>query len=120
MRASALIVGMENHALKTGDADLAFDIANSELVSETSIHAQEMRILAERSPDSFTVRLRELKNARQTLAEKKFATGRLKKSEKGKIFNKELKKVRDELKAEVKKTRPKKEDWTSFIDSIKC
>lgn len=112
MRASAFIIGMEEYALKTGNADLAFELANSPLVSETSIHAQEMRLLAERSPDSAVARLREVKRAREKAAEKAL--------QQGETLNSAIKKTRNELNEAIKKTRPKKEDWNSFIESIKC
>lgn len=112
LRAGSLIKGMEEYALRTGDVELAFELANSKLISETSIHAQEMRLLAERSPDSATARLQEVKKARLAEAQKALRQGE--------TVEGNTKKALNELQNEIKKTRPKKEDWSSFIESIKC
>lgn len=112
MRGSALIKGMEEYALKTGDAELAFELANSPLVAETSIFAQEMRILAERTPDSATAQLRSVKKAREEAAKEALRRGQT-------LFE-VTKNAKRELKEAVEKSRPTKETWSSFIDSIKC
>lgn len=112
MRGSALIKGMEEYALKTGDAELAFELANSPLVAETSIFAQEMRILAERTPDSATAQLRSIKKAREEAAQEALQRGQT-------LFD-VTKKAKNELREAVEKSRPTKETWSSFIDSIKC
>jgi hypothetical protein len=112
LRAGAVIKAMEEYALRTGDADLAFELANSPLVSETSVHAQEMRLLAERSPDSATAQLQAIKKARTEAAEKRLQAGE--------TLNGKLKKAKSELNEAVKKSRPTKENWSSFIESIKC
>lgn len=112
MRAGALIKGLEDFALQTGDADLAFDLANSPLVAETSLYAQEMRLMAERTPDSATTRIRELKKIREEAAKQALASNQ-------NLFD-AVKSAKNELREAVKKSRPKKEDWNAFIDSIKC
>lgn len=68
LRGEMLIKAMEDHAMAKGDAKLAMDIANSPLVSETSAHAQALRILAERNPDSAVIKMREVRQARQEAA----------------------------------------------------
>ncbi|MDD5726296.1 MAG: DnaJ domain-containing protein [Patescibacteria group bacterium] len=105
--AGTLIKAMEDYAMETRDAALALEIANSPLTAETSIHAQEMRMLAERSPDSAVVNIKILKKIKETAAKKS---------------NKTKKSVIDEMEKEVKKTRTKatQETWSSFIDSITC
>jgi HAMP domain-containing protein len=50
LRAASVIAAVENYARDTGDADLLRDLAKSKLVSETSLHAQELRMLRERDP----------------------------------------------------------------------
>lgn len=108
LRPEALIKAMEDHAEKTGDVNLLRDIAQSPLVSETSVHAQAMRLLAERNPDSVVTKLREIKQARETQFEKK--TGK-----------KVAKAVKDEVK-EIKNSIPKikKQTWSEFVDTVKC
>lgn len=112
LRAGMLIKTLEEYAMKTGDPELAFELANSQLVSETSIHAQELRLLAERSPDSATARLNQIKKIRREEANKNVKLGQ--------TIDDAIRESLKELKGEVKKSRPKKEDWTSFVDSIKC
>ena len=112
MRVLAFIKGMEEYALKSGDPEIAFELANSPLISETSLFAQEMRLARERSPDSATARLQEVKKARLAEAQKLLR--------RGETVEGNTKKALGELRDEVKKSRPKKEDWSSFIESIKC
>ena len=107
LKGEMLIKAMEDHAEKTGNVELLRDIANSPLVSETSAHAQAMRILAERNPDSVVTKLGDIKKARETAFEKK--TG--KKADKA---------VKDTVKEIKSRVTIKKEDWSSFIESIKC
>lgn len=108
LRGTALITAAEEHIAKTGDAEMAHDLANSPLVSETSAAAQEMRLAAEREPDSLAARLQELKKTKLDAIEKR--TG------------KTVKKAVDNTVQKIKKTVPKakKEDWSSFIQSIQC
>ena len=108
MRAGTLIKAMEDYALIHNDTKLALEVANSTLTSETSVHAQEMRTLAERNPDSVVAKIQEIKKARTENVEK----------------NRSIKKVKketvNEIKKEIEKIKPKKETWASFVDSIKC
>lgn len=105
MRGGTLIKALEDYALMHGDTQLAMDIANSHLTSETSVHAQEMRTLAERNPDSAVAKIKEIKKARTENASKNAP-------EKTKIVS--------EIKKSMDKIKPTKETWSSFIDSIKC
>lgn len=108
LKGEMLIKAMEDHAQKTGDVNLLRDIANSPLVSETSAHAQAMRILAERNPDSVVAKLQEIKKTRESAVEKR--TGK-----------KATKAISDTVK-EIKKgiAKPTKQNWSEFVDSIKC
>jgi hypothetical protein len=112
LRAEMLIKAMEDFAQAKGDVKLSMDIAKSPLVSETSAHAQAMRILAERNPDSVVAKLREVKQAREASAVKK--AGKNKTIDK--VKNEEVKKIQ----AEIKKKAPTKQAWADFVESIKC
>lgn len=107
LKGTALITAMEEHIKKNPDADLAYELANSPLVSGTSQAAQELRLAAERQPDSATARLAEIKAARE--AKVKNIEG-IKKS------------TIDRLKTETKKINLKKDDlvWDKFLKEIQC
>lgn len=70
MRGASLITALEDYAVKNKDVQLLQDIAKSPLTSETSIHAQEMRILAERNPDSPVEAIRSVKQIREERAKR--------------------------------------------------
>ena len=103
-----MIMAMADHAMNTGDAQLALDISKSPLTSETSVHAQELRILAERNPDSAVANIQRL----QKMKEENAAVRGLKKERVVKEIREEIKKQR--AKAQTKQT------WHDFITSIEC
>lgn len=109
LKGTALITAAEEHIKKTGDANMAYELANSPLVSGTSQAAQELRLAAEREPDSAAAKILELKKAREAAAEKRF--GDLKGAKAT---------VKKQLKAQLRAAAPKVEDWASFVDSIRC
>lgn len=113
LRAEALIKALEDHAMETSDHVLAMDIAKSPLTSETSAHAQALRLLAERNPDSATARIKEVQKAREQAVREKLA-------KKGKSYEKAKKETVEQIKNEIAKKKPKFKDWSSFIDSIEC
>lgn len=106
--AGSIIKAMEDYALKEGDVQLALDIANSPLTAETSIHAQEMRMLAERDPDSAVAAIQKLKKIKEEAAKK--ADGAKQR------VAKEIKEVVEK----AKKSKATKQTWSEFIDSITC
>ncbi len=110
LKGEMLIKAMEDYAQKKGDVEMLRDIANSPLVSETSAHAQAMRILAERDPDSVVAKLQDIKKAKEAQVEKKT----------GKKVSQAKKDVVKEIKKSMEVTKPKKEDWASFIKEIQC
>ena len=61
LKGTSAIIAMEEYLKKNPNAEMAYELANSPLVSETSAAAQELRIAAEREPDSFTAKIQELK-----------------------------------------------------------
>ena len=89
---------------------MAYELANSPLVSRTSAAAQELRLAAERQPDSLALKLRELRQIREDAVKKRT----------GQDVDTAIKKEVGKIKEETKKTIPKREDWSSFIDSIQC
>jgi hypothetical protein len=109
LRGTALITAAEEYIKKTGDVKMAYELANSPLVSETSAAAQELRLAAEREPDSLVAKLQEVKKARETAAVKRY--GDVKKA---------TKQIKTAIKAEITKTTPKAKDWVSFLEELKC
>ncbi len=107
LKGTALITAMEEYIKTTKDADAAYELANSPLVSGTSLAAQEMRLAAERVPDNATAKLREVKKARESevknLPKKKQAS---------------IKKLKEEM---DKINLPKEElSWNRFLSKITC
>jgi len=110
LRGTSLITAAEEYIKETGDAKLAYELANSPLVSETSAAAQELRLAAERQPDSLTLKLQELRKLREQAVQSKT----------GKKVNRAIQLEVEKIKTETKSKAPKKEDWSSFIKSIEC
>jgi hypothetical protein len=104
-----VIKAMEDLAITTGDATLLRDIAMSPLTSETSVHAQEMRMLAERNPDSPVRAINEVMKDRQKRAKRKH-----------KNVNKAKQETIGNIKEEMYKSSPSLETWEHFINSIQC
>lgn len=110
LRGAALIKGLEDYATQKGDISLLQDLANSPLVSETSRHAQELRLLAERSPDSPIKMMQDVKSARESVIEKTS----------GKKVAKVKADVVTEIQTEMRKIVQTKQTWSDFIEQIKC
>lgn len=108
LKGTALIVAMEERIKKTGDAKLALELANSPLVAETSVAAQELRLAAEREPDSLTAKLIDLRETRKKAVEKK-----RKKTEKQAVKEETAK-----IDKQVKKVD--KSAWSKFLQEIEC
>lgn len=109
LRGTALIIAVEDYIERNGDGRLAFALANSPLVSETSAAAQELRLAAERKPDSVASKLREIKMARENAAAKRYGT-----------IKKAKKVITDDIKQSIRKAAPKAKDWNSFIADLVC
>lgn len=110
LRAEMLIKAMEDHAEKIGDVQLMKDIANSPLVSETSVHAQAMRLMAERNPDSVTMKIREVQKAREEAINKKVKGG----------VKEAKEKVVSDIKKEILGHASKRPSWEEFIKEVQC
>jgi hypothetical protein len=109
LREAAFIKAVEEQGIATADAPLLQELANSKLVADTSIHAQELRLLAERIPDSPLSVMKQISNAREASLTKKFGSPIKAKT-----------KVTAAIKKEIKALTPKITDWTDFVDSLKC
>lgn len=109
---SFFLNAMDEYNRHTNDVELAEKIANSPIGSAGSIHAQEMRFMRERNPDSSSYRISEVKETREKSVEKKLG--------KKTTVAKEKAKVVTEIKTEIDKNAVTKTEWSSFIDSIEC
>ncbi len=108
LKGTALIKGFEDYLKKNSDTELAYKLANSPLITGTSEAAQELRLAAERDPDSATSKIQEIKKTREE---------KLNKPKRDRI-KKDVQKIKEASK-EINLT---KEDlaWDSFLDSITC
>ncbi len=109
LRSSALFTALEKYAEKNNDINLSKELASSPLTAESSVHAQELRLMAENNPTSLVSNLKEVKKAREGVLEKK-----------GKKINQIKKGEVDKIKSEMKKAEPKIKDWKEFITSLTC
>lgn len=65
LRAGTFIKAVEDYATENKDLGLLRDLANSHLTSETSLHAQELRLLRERNPDSVVEKVKDIETGRK-------------------------------------------------------
>lgn len=108
LRAGTLIKAMEDIATKNADGDLLQRVAKSPLTGETSVHAQELRMLAERNPDSPVAVIKDVNAARREAGAKRY-----------KNVGEEQARIAKEIKGEITKTITPK-TWDEFVDSITC
>ena len=108
LRATALVNAFESYIKLHPNPEMAAELANSPHASVASYGGQEVRLAAERTPDSATAKLIEIRKAREAKIgdKKKVATSK--------------KKIVDELKAEQNKNNLSKDElnWDKFVDSI--
>lgn len=106
LRGISLITAMEEHLKNNPDGDIAEELANSPLVSGTTRAAQELRLAAEREPDSFTQKMKEINQAKID------AAGGQEKA------NKEIQKRVKIYKTEISKLNLSKDElnWEKFLD----
>lgn len=102
---------VERAAIKNGDAKTLLDLANSKLSTEATAMGQRIRALGERDQDSPVKAMQDVIKSREEIGKKKYGEKDLKKVKT---------KVVDDIKKEIKKAAPKKQDWNDFINSIKC
>lgn len=106
----AVFTAVEQHALKTGDIQLLNRLAKSKLVTEATGMGQRIRLLAERNPDSPVASIRKVIENRAKYFESKT----------GKTVNEARRQEVKKLKESIKKVLPKRDEWTEFVESIKC
>lgn len=111
LKGTSLVTAMEEQLRIKPDTDLAYELANSPLLIEVSKAAQELRLAAERLPDSATAKLAEIRKAREAKAQKTV---------------KDLGKTRIAVKKSAKEATQKvnltKEElsWDKFLADIQC
>ena len=110
LRGSSLIVAMEEHLKNNPNPQVAYELANSPLVSAVSRAGSELGLMQNRVQDSFTAKIQEIRKAREATVKKK--TGRTPERAK--------KDVVEGIKREIKKSVPTKQSWSDFIESVKC
>ena len=110
LRGSSLIVGLEEHALKIKDVALLKDLAKSPLTAKTSRSAQELRVLAERSPDSPVRIIQDVTKVRESKLESRA---------KKKASHIKAQSATD-LRTELRKSVSKRPTWEEFIREVQC
>lgn len=105
MRGSALVVAMEEYLKIHPSADMAYELANSPLVSKASQAGSEIAMLQNREQDSATAKLQELRKAKEDAVDQK-----------------SVKEARRSAKTETEKVNLPKEElkWDNFLEKIKC
>jgi len=110
LKGTALITAMEEHIKKTADGELASELASSPLVSGTSAAAQELRLAAERDPESPVKAIADVNKLLEERAKKRYPK---------QILAKAKENVTSSIKNEIKKANTS-QSWQQFILSIKC
>ncbi len=106
----AIFTAVEEYAIKTKDVTLLQDLAQSKLTTEATGMGQRIRLLAERVDNSPVGKMKEVVENRRKYIEEK--TGK-KESE---LTREELKKIKEEM----RKSKPTKDAWIEFVNSIVC
>lgn len=102
-----LFNAVKNSATKNGDYQTLIDLANHPIATERSQAAQTLGSSGFNNGGEDPVKtIQDIQKSRQNNFEKK--------------TKKTVKEVSNSLDEEIKKSKPKKEDWKSFIQSIKC
>ena len=102
----SLFVAIENRAIKTGDITTLRDLATqSGLVGEATAMGQRIRTLAERDVESPVTAMADVKRARMERVKEPIEAQR---------------RIKDNIREEIKKIKPTKEAWATFIDSLVC
>ena len=110
LKGTALITAMEEHIKKTADGEMASELASSPLVSGTSAAAQELRLAAERDPESPVKAIQDINKLLEESAKKRQA---------GQNINKAKNNIFSNIKNEIKKANSS-QSWEQFILSIRC
>lgn len=106
-----IFTAVEDRALKAGDTETLLKLGTeSSLSTEATAMGQRIRALGERSQDSPVRMIQEVQKARETAVEKSL----------GKKVKEAKQATVDEIKTQIKKNLPKKQNWSDFIESIQC
>jgi len=107
----SVFTAVEQHAIDNKNIDVLRRLATeSGLTGEATQMGQRLRMLAERNPESAVSNMQDVVKARAKAVEKKT----------GKTTAKAKEETAKEIKSKIKQSIPTKQDWSSFIDSIKC
>jgi len=105
LRGTSLITAMEEHLLKKPDPQIAYELANSHLTTATSVAAQEMRLMAERVPDSLSAKFAEIQEARRAGS---------------KLRGETPERVYQDIRTEITRQAAKRPTWEAFVREITC
>jgi hypothetical protein len=104
----SVFVALENYATARKDVNLLRDLATKSTASlEATAMGQRIRMLGERNPNSAVAAIQKVVDTRKAAATKRH----------GKNAEK---KVKAEIKAEIKKVNKNPKTWVDFLESIKC
>ena len=108
----AFEIALEHMARESGDVSTIRELGSSETVSGMATTAGQMvRMYGERDPESPVSAIREITKVREESATKRSKTGNLAKEKSDTV---------KQIKNEIKKVRPPKESWESFVRSLQC
>lgn len=107
LRATSVITAVEKDPILSKDSELILKLSQSNLASESSYSAQELRLAAERNPDSPIAKIQEVSKARADAVKRKGQT---------------TASVASDIQKEVKARTPKvsRQDWHSFVQELRC
>lgn len=109
LRAQSVHQALEKVAIDEGNVELLSKLAKSRVNTELSTSAQNLRIAAERTPNSPVELIRQVRDARI-----KSAVRRARAKSEAELINKTKAQVRAAVKT------PTKQDWATFINSLEC
>lgn len=108
LKAQSVHQALEDIAVREADGELLTKLAKSNVNTELSESAQNLRIAAERDPHSAVEQIRQVRDARIKAAVKRAKTS--------------VAKEKQAIQAKVKASTPpvKKETWASFVKGLEC
>jgi len=113
IKGAILVKMIEDYAMENEDGELILALANSPLVSETSVAGQTLRLIGERIQDSATRKIKEIEKERKEVAKKKL---------KGKTTKQVKAELKKDLKGKIEEKSKKisKHSWEALINEIIC
>jgi len=113
LKGATLLVGLENYAMKKGDAELLLELARSPIATETSEAGQTLRLIRERRRDSVSAKIYRIKRMREANAKRRL-------KERGKSVTEVKKSIKRSAKQAITKEKISLSEWDNFIQEIKC